>query len=550
MNNIRVTERAPKSCLQCTQRHRKCDRKSPCSTCLRRGLGQACTREVVVVKGRLVNEPTMQQLVKANLQLNERLTEANAEIRKLKHQIRLTAPVSLDDNPVIQSIDDGTIEYLSRGLSESISNEVNIDLALTDPTRWPQQDSRKGTHERDRYFCAILERLFFLSNTIDSEKFIQELKHYLSHNRSLDILDEDTSDSTAHYQLRRDRYAWYSILYALLASAFFIHISPSDETTNSYPFTSLDQSHACYIASLECMHRSDFIEHPNIFVIQAFAILEISFQGFGNARLMYCILKDIISCAIRLGLDKTKSVIGKQIWRSLFILDAFEVYGRTSIITTPVELGVINYHFDDDAYQQFLLRLASIKRFCNKKPESSMQDQLLSANHKLLELLHAARQVFKIEDDRHDEENSYWIRRHMFLNTIYSVILDVNKKLSLYLSRAEWLANHRSTCVCYSVMILELFKSSSISLKYHRIWFLLNHVLSSVVFLVIDILMNIELQQNDQRIILVIECLQLVDKLGYDHLQSRGINMINELLARIKCRTPVAEVTFRGINYE
>ena len=51
---LRTTQRAPKSCVSCKARKVRCDRNIPCKQCVRRGTASDCTREVVVVRGKIV----------------------------------------------------------------------------------------------------------------------------------------------------------------------------------------------------------------------------------------------------------------------------------------------------------------------------------------------------------------------------------------------------------------------------------------------------------------------------------------------------------------
>jgi hypothetical protein len=47
--NMRVTQRAPRSCVQCTSRKLRCSKQIPCKNCVERGVGNQCHRESVVL---------------------------------------------------------------------------------------------------------------------------------------------------------------------------------------------------------------------------------------------------------------------------------------------------------------------------------------------------------------------------------------------------------------------------------------------------------------------------------------------------------------------
>lgn len=52
---IRSSQRPPKSCISCSKRRVRCDKKLPCLQCVSRGLGGSCQREIVMVKGVVVS---------------------------------------------------------------------------------------------------------------------------------------------------------------------------------------------------------------------------------------------------------------------------------------------------------------------------------------------------------------------------------------------------------------------------------------------------------------------------------------------------------------
>ncbi|KAG7895323.1 hypothetical protein KL936_000031 [Ogataea polymorpha] len=582
MKNIRISERAPKTCLQCSRRHVKCDKQVPCSECVRRGISDACIREPVVVRGRLLNEPTMQQLASANDELTRKLDEAAKEILHLRKRIRrsqipLISAQGRRRHPEKGhvSINDGGIEYISRGLSKRGPEAADFKLYLQDPSLWPVSKRRPNHwtlfYESTSYsfkkelvkrlissitreLCLekvhfSLSALGFLFNTLDEAQFQSELEFCLAHNASIFILDEEVTEHPDQFNMRRKRFGWFSVLYALLALAFYVHQDTTEHYRMHHPDTNLDRSHACYLASLECIHRSDFVENPNLHVLQAFSILLTTLQGFGNTAVAYSLLNDMIDTALRMGIPSDEQSVSRRVWTSLVIVDALEVYGRSSIITSDLCLDSIDPQFTSSSFQQTLARIALIRKRCSSVGHADAKQTLLAANSELIDLLTATKAFLDVQDLQRPPDDPYWVRRHVILDTLYAQIAHINQSLASYTSKDEWMLKYRSTCVCYSLLTLELFMSQ-VTLQHYRIWSLVHHVLTSSVFLIVDVLMNIQLQQNDQRVILVVECLKFIDNLGYDHLEDRGSGLINELLACITCTTPEGVVTFQNMSHD
>lgn len=50
---MRRTQRAPRRCQECSARKIRCNKVIPCEPCIRRGQAARCTRETVIVRGRV-----------------------------------------------------------------------------------------------------------------------------------------------------------------------------------------------------------------------------------------------------------------------------------------------------------------------------------------------------------------------------------------------------------------------------------------------------------------------------------------------------------------
>ena len=88
----RKTQRAPKSCYQCSKKRVKCNKQIPCQNCIKRG--QECFQEAVIVKGVILND--------AKFDLTENLKTENEFLHE-KIQ-RLEAKLSRQDVKLMQSM--------------------------------------------------------------------------------------------------------------------------------------------------------------------------------------------------------------------------------------------------------------------------------------------------------------------------------------------------------------------------------------------------------------------------------------------------------------
>ncbi|KAH3667510.1 hypothetical protein OGAPHI_003159 [Ogataea philodendri] len=525
----------------------------------------------------------MQQLSSANEELTHKLQEALKEIKHLRKKVRGGNASLINARNRTKYLqrhhvtleDGGGIEYISRGLSKWEPGVDDVEKILDNPRNWPgpdeSQDYSRLFYDSTNYslkrgvskqllqnitpeICLdkvefSLRTVGFLFNTLDEQRFLGEVKFYLSRNQGINVLDEDIPELSCNFKIRRKRYAWFSILYSLLAIGYYVHQDTTEDYKRLHPNTNLDRSHVCYIAALECINRSDFREFPNIYVLQAFSILLITLQGFGNTGVMYSLLNDMIDTAVKLGLNTGTSSMSRGLWANLVIVDAFETYGRASIIKTEPAVDPIDPAFTPSSFQQVMVRISLIKKKYSKPTVKDAKSNLLQSESHLLDLLRETQNLFHLRDSERPADDPYWLRRHVLLDTFYDQISNINKLLASHTPRDEWMEKYRPNCVCYSVMTIELFMST-VTLKHYRIWSLVHHVLSSSVFLIVDVLMNIELQQNDQRVILVVECLKLINDLGYDHLEERGTGFIKELIACITCTTADGMVSFQNMSHD
>lgn len=75
----------------------RCDKSIPCSTCVRRGLGDSCIRETVIVRGRVTTgqdpavRPTYEDLLRENAELRRTLAERGQD-DATHHLVELPRP--------------------------------------------------------------------------------------------------------------------------------------------------------------------------------------------------------------------------------------------------------------------------------------------------------------------------------------------------------------------------------------------------------------------------------------------------------------------------
>ncbi|OCF38551.1 hypothetical protein I317_07685 [Kwoniella heveanensis CBS 569] len=103
---LRRTQRAPTSCIACARRKIKCSRTTPCAQCIGRGEEQKCQRELVLVRGRVIqggsaeqsaiNAKSIEELLKENEDLRRKVQELEQKITDVAEVNRSPAKVTHD----------------------------------------------------------------------------------------------------------------------------------------------------------------------------------------------------------------------------------------------------------------------------------------------------------------------------------------------------------------------------------------------------------------------------------------------------------------------
>lgn len=134
LSSLRKTQRAPKSCFSCAKRKVRCDKAVPCSTCIRRGAADTCTRETVLVRGQVTvgQDPNAQMTYDELMQENARLQEI-IDARETKANRPAALPIALRHLPSYEYDDDDyyeTILFKATAQQQPVGNLQQRDVMV------------------------------------------------------------------------------------------------------------------------------------------------------------------------------------------------------------------------------------------------------------------------------------------------------------------------------------------------------------------------------------------------------------------------------------
>jgi len=338
---VRITQRPPLSCVECSRRKIKCDRSIPCRPCIDRGDDVGCRREQVALKGELQNRTsstgkrtTFEELVLQVNELSDRVRELEGGIRyagteEANGTSRAPSPVDVDTSRL-----PGIMEEAALGIGET--------------SRWGdhyQEESRPGGESYLGWYGpkSLHSGLVVLPSQSQSRALVslyEENAAWLTGSVHLPTLRRD--QDTFWIQLESNSYRddiWLALYFAVLSvSAFFVdqdHASSVNMTVSQLR----NLGRTCFDAAIATIFRMGGITHPSVVLCQAVQALGPAFHFTSNTKLHRSLVPIITSHARTLNLHllgktSTRDIgkeqdLGRLVWWNIVEPDwSFLPYNR------------------------------------------------------------------------------------------------------------------------------------------------------------------------------------------------------------------------------
>ncbi|KAK1701587.1 uncharacterized protein BDZ83DRAFT_645633 [Colletotrichum acutatum] len=279
-SSYRKTQRAPRSCRSCAARKVKCDKRLPCSTCIRQGTPESCSRELVMVRGEvtrgkdLVKLPTYDELVQENQRLRTALEASH---------VRPTSDLSLRRPRTAQKL----LECHDP-LEEMVFKSPSFSQVSRHHRGWSTVDvpCRKSSELLIAYDKKWNSWVHY---ALEYPEFDGE------HTQFMDNLEKGTVLSDCDP-------GWLSVYFSVITAALLM--MDNKEAREILPAGDLESMlQRWYKTALFCLEEADYMRSSTIRPVQAIAVLGMCFHNFGDSVLY----RHLWSCAIRiarnLGLD-------------------------------------------------------------------------------------------------------------------------------------------------------------------------------------------------------------------------------------------------------
>ncbi|KAL8278197.1 hypothetical protein RQP46_009370 [Phenoliferia psychrophenolica] len=395
----RISQRAPTSCTFCYRRKIKCNKQFPCENCIKRDVADTCVRESVLVRGAVVGggesderqpltNDQVRVLSEAQLraevaQLRKKLNQQDKIIAGLQEQraqseevgsvasssrrtLDPPAPVPIQSPVVAPSVVKADKEDILRpylrvlGLPvEQTRSPINRPSAALDeplgPPAWKMRRADNGLQFQSLLELVPIEQSVFLVETslnmldwihcvVHVPTYVKEHKEWIERLRRGDK------------EVKEEQLA--SGLYFLDDSlALALGLSKADVVT---------LPHLWFEASLEALHRSDFMSTPTFEAVQLICILPMASP---SSFFTYILASAYIESLLHMGLKIAQSLnlhllgpetpntptagvirreLGRRIWTCLFIAESHRDFTIPGGLYLPPSAAVEPANINDE----------------------------------------------------------------------------------------------------------------------------------------------------------------------------------------------------------
>ncbi|KAH8678558.1 hypothetical protein BX600DRAFT_452219 [Xylariales sp. PMI_506] len=299
---MRLTQRAPRSCLQCARRKVKCDRRMPCSTCIKRGEASSCAREKVFLSAASQSAQSLEEIQDYETLRAENFRLRAALLAKSKstnHDMSIMLPDTTAHNHVM--------ELFAALETTSLPSSVKSTCDVIFPSR--------ELSDCLMHYAAV--ELGWRHFALYFPKFILEYHDFLGQCKTPeDMVEFDPS--------------WLAVYFSLLASAFYFKGSKVSSPITGMKSTNIDYLQLWFDAALFFLNKSDYVRNPNVHIAQAIVILRDVFHVVGQPTCFSILWPVAVRTAQALGIhqelelskrDPLDAEICRRLWWGLVIGD-------------------------------------------------------------------------------------------------------------------------------------------------------------------------------------------------------------------------------------
>ncbi|USP77320.1 hypothetical protein yc1106_04594 [Curvularia clavata] len=331
------------TCTECYKRKIKCDKKVPCSTCIRRGYASFCSREDASTsqsvshaahgtqRGTTVSEDfvraILERVEELESKLNERHDPPSGEAPLLHPEDTPASPThyeavdsSAKDNEVLSSpeaADTATVlEFLAWGRKKDAEYGSSPEHN-SGPRRFSIRHDDPATTSYSMSESSRDAQIDVLEALLPNKDHLLQLVEY--HNSSLlwyhgsyssTIFNQDMNQFFTEYDgnVRNEslNLQWLSLLFAIITGSMTCAPPSVHQSWGFSPAERTVLSQRWYEASVTCLNIAGYIEDHTVYSVQAIATLTIAAHTLGKSNSQSVLLASAGRIAQSLGLHRLR----------------------------------------------------------------------------------------------------------------------------------------------------------------------------------------------------------------------------------------------------
>ena len=296
------------TCTNCSVRHVKCDRKVPCTRCVRFNQADTCSREWQddqnahhricpkckggqssdnrIAAGSVGGFP--QHIARDTPLIQNRSPTKRTHLRRsITDDVRQAAPNSQQPKLPTWGSDDSSDSESSSTLS-SMSEDSSVENFANATHHSPAKSDPRDTEKRN--VQTLLPTKSRINQLVEYHEHFILWYHSCVHGPTFRMELNKALQGSEDLQLKRLDFRWSALLFSIMTASL---TCSSDSVAHSWGFTKAQKhglSKKWYEASAACLRLGDYTSKFSLYSIQAIQVLSISAHaiGFQDEQFLFC----------------------------------------------------------------------------------------------------------------------------------------------------------------------------------------------------------------------------------------------------------------------
>ncbi|KAF3388653.1 hypothetical protein F1880_003403 [Penicillium rolfsii] len=340
--------RPRQTCTECSLRRQKCDRKTPCGRCTKRGIAEKCTTSWP--------EPYNPQIHRAYPRTRPRKSQTTARVSS---SLRSTCEVTQKTG----------VQSSSRNLREDKTVLRNWQICNSNQSKksWSGTGPKFPVTPHESFLQTLIPGTDLIWNLVDYHEVYLLWYHGCYHGPTLrfelqSAIDEN-KEGIGNLAIGKLNLQWLALLFAIMAGSVTCATDARLDEWGISKKETKSLSEQWYKATITCLNEAGYTSNPEIYSIHAIATLSMSAHPLGHSQELSVLLGAAVKISQALGLNRLdhdsalenisrsspesqrqkllKREIGRRLWSFLCVYDWMSLPFTEAYIINPLHFTTI-----------------------------------------------------------------------------------------------------------------------------------------------------------------------------------------------------------------